>query len=101
MGINIMVGDIYSILDDIIILTYGQIFGVDLVNNPDLAAKPEMAAKLAIAFWKYEIPQHLRENVRESAKILNGGINGMSERVLRSQQWEKVITTELIKKHST
>ena len=75
---------------------YGKMFGVDLKNNPDIAAEPEMAAKLAIAFWKHEVPKHLRENVREAAKIINGGTNGMEERVLRSQEWGKVITPELI-----
>ena len=75
---------------------YGKMFGVDLKNNPDIAAEPEMAAKLAIAFWKHEVPKHLRENVREAAKIINGGTNGMKERVLRSQEWGKVITPELI-----
>ena len=75
---------------------YGDMFNVDLKNNPDIAAEPEMAAKLAIAYWKHKIPEHLRENVRESAKIINGGTNGMEERVLRSQEWEKVITPKLI-----
>ena len=75
---------------------YGKMFGVDLKNNPDIAAEPEMAAKLAIAFWKHEVPKHLRENVREAAEIINGGTNGMEKRVLRSKEWEKVITPELI-----
>ena len=75
---------------------YGDMFDVDLKNNPDIAAEPEMAAKLAIAFWKHEVPKHLRENVREAAKIINGGTNGMEARILRSQEWGKVITPELI-----
>ena len=75
---------------------YGKMFGVDLKNNPDIAAEPEMAAKLAIAFWRHKVPEHLRENVRESANIINGGTNGMEARILRSKEWEKVITPELI-----
>ena len=75
---------------------YGKMFGVDLKNNPDIAAEPEMAAKLAIAFWKHEVPKHLRENVRAAAEIINGGTNGMEARILRSQEWGKVITPELI-----
>lgn len=75
---------------------YGKMFGVDLKNNPDIAAEPEMAAKLAIAFWKHEVPKHLRENVREAAIIINGGTNGMEARILRSKEWRKVITPDLI-----
>ena len=75
---------------------YGDMFGVDLKNNPDIAAEPEMAAKLAIAFWKHEIPQHLRENVNQSARIINGGDNGKEARVVASHAWEKVITPQLI-----
>lgn len=75
---------------------YGKRFGVDLANNPEIAAEPEMAAKLAISKWKHEVPEHFRENVREAAKIINGGTNGMDERVKRSKEWETVITPELI-----
>ena len=75
---------------------YGNMFGVDLKNTPDIAAEPEMAAKLAIAFWKHEVPQPQRENVQASAQIINGGTNGMEERIHRAQEWQKVITPELI-----
>ena len=75
---------------------YGNMFGVDLKNTPEIAAEPEMAAKLAIAFWKHEVPPHQRENVQASAQIINGGTNGMEERVRRAQEWQKVITPELI-----
>lgn len=75
---------------------YGKKFGVDLANNLEIAAEPEMAAKLAIAKWTHEVPKHLRENVRESAKIINGGTNGMEARIQRSKEWEAVITPELI-----
>jgi predicted chitinase len=31
---------------------YGAKIGVDLVNNPDLALRPDIAAKIVVAYWK-------------------------------------------------
>ena len=76
--------------------TYGHKFGVDLKNNPNLAADPETSAKLAIAFWQDKVPQALREDPRAAGKIINGGSNGADERVAASQSWAKTITPELV-----
>jgi putative chitinase len=76
--------------------TFGRKFGVDLVGNPDIAAEPEMAAKLAIAYWKDKIPKSKREDVEAAAYIINGGDNGMDKRILHSQGWANVITPQLV-----
>ncbi|MDB5100965.1 MAG: class chitinase [Cyanobacteria bacterium RYN_339] len=31
---------------------YGAKLGIDLVNNPDLALRPDIAAKIVVAYWK-------------------------------------------------
>jgi putative chitinase len=75
---------------------YSQKFGVDLVNNPDLAADPEMAAQLAIAYWKDKVPEHMRNDPLATGKKINGGPNGAEGRAIASRQWANKITPELV-----
>jgi putative chitinase len=75
---------------------YGRKFGVDLAGHPDIAADPQMAATLAIAYWKDKVPRSKREDVVSAARIINGGDNGKAQRVIASQQWSEVITPQLV-----
>lgn len=77
--------------------TFGDKFGVDLAHNPDQAAEPEMAAKLAIAYWKDKVPEKYREDARHAGVIINGGPNGASKRVSQSELWKGTITPEIVK----
>lgn len=76
--------------------TFGNKFGVDLANNPDLAADPETAAKLAIAYWKDKVPEKYREDAKQAGYHINGGSNSAEARVARSNQWKSTISQELI-----
>lgn len=76
--------------------TFGKKFGVDLEGQPDLAADPELAANLAIAYWRDRIPVEHRDDVRAAARLINGGENGMEHRVIASQGWARTLTLELI-----
>lgn len=76
--------------------TFGERFGYDLVNHPDLAADPETAAKLAIAYWSDRVPAADRTDAYASGVAINGGENGAEDRVTRSESWAKVITPELV-----
>ena len=75
---------------------YGRKFGVDLEGQPDLAAEPRMAARLAVAYWQDKIPDAQREDVRAAARRINGGDNGMAARVAASDRWADLITTDLV-----
>lgn len=77
--------------------TFGHKFGYDLVNHPDMAADPETAAKLAIAYWKDRVPAADRTDAYASGVAINGGENGADDRVTLSESWAKVITPELIR----
>ncbi|ODV15368.1 MAG: hypothetical protein ABT19_09535 [Rhodanobacter sp. SCN 68-63] len=76
--------------------TFGNKFGVDLANNPDQAADPEMAAKLAIAYWKDKVPEKYREDAKHAGLIINGGSNGAEARVAQSNYWKDTISQELV-----
>lgn len=60
----------------------GKDLGIDLVNYPDLAAKPEIAAKIAIWYWqKNNLGNTARTgNVASVTRKINGGLNGLSDR---------------------
>ncbi|SEV96695.1 XVIPCD domain-containing protein [Luteibacter sp. 329MFSha] len=75
---------------------FGQKFGVDLKNHPELAADPEMAAALAIAYWKDRVPEADRTDAYAAGFAINGGENGADARIDRSKLWATLITPELI-----
>lgn len=55
--------------------------GIDLVNNPELAADPANAAKISTWFWKRSgAGAAAREgDLKASRKRINGGLNGMAD----------------------
>jgi len=75
---------------------FGQKYGVDLIRNPDLAAEPATASKLALAYWQERVPARFREDVQAAAMIINGGTNGMDARLAASKKWETLLTPSLI-----
>ena len=75
---------------------FGAKFGVDLAHDPEKAADPETAAKLAIAYWKDKVPARYREDAHHAGAIINGGLNGSAERVRQSELWKTTITPELV-----
>ena len=75
---------------------FGRKFGIDLEGQPDLAADPEVAARLAVAYWQDRVPARMRENIDASARIINGGSNGKEQRIAAAKAWSTVITPELV-----
>ncbi|MFD0726417.1 peptidoglycan-binding protein [Lysobacter brunescens] len=68
----------------------GQALGLDLVNNPDLAADREIAARIAIHYWKDRVrTQGHQLNVREATQDINGGYNHLKERGEAADAWER------------
>ncbi len=61
---------------------YGDLLGVDLVGNPDLAATPQYAFSTAGLFWKLNGLNELAdvEDFVAITKRINGGLNGLAER---------------------
>jgi predicted chitinase len=61
---------------------YGDLLGVDLVTNPDLAATPQYAFSTAALFWKMNGLNELAD-VQDFITItrrINGGLNGLASR---------------------
>ena len=61
---------------------YGDMIGQDLVNNPDLAKDPNVAADVALAYWKDRGISGPAQagNTKRVTKLINGGYNGLADR---------------------
>lgn len=70
----------------------GQALDLDLVNQPELAAQPEHAARIAVWQWQTRVPEHARENVREATYAINGAMNGVEDRLRRFDAWQQKLT---------
>jgi putative chitinase len=56
--------------------------GIDLVNHPELAEKPDIAIKVSIWYWKNRVRPRISNfnNTRAVTKSVNGGLNGLDSR---------------------
>ncbi len=64
----------------------GKDLGIDLINNPELASQPDVAAQIALWFWtkkgirkKLAKASSLQEKILIARKAINGGTNGLAE----------------------
>jgi metacaspase-1 len=62
---------------------YGRELGVDLINNPPLAATPEVAFRIAGLYWRKNGLNELADKqwFKTITKRINGGFNGLADRV--------------------
>lgn len=62
---------------------YGKLIGVDLENNPERAAEPEISLRTAAEFWKQNnLNDHAdNDDVRSITRRINGGFNGLTDRM--------------------
>lgn len=71
---------------------YGKMLGIDLENNPEMAEDPEIANKLAVAYWKDRVQPQLEKKgatVEVATKAVNGGYNGLADRAAYTAEWMK------------
>lgn len=64
---------------------YGRTLGLDLVNNPDIAAQPDVAVWIACEYWKRKGLNALADadNLTAITQKINGGQNGAADRASR------------------
>lgn len=69
---------------------YGKILGKDLEGDPDQVATPELAFRTAGLYWKKRnINQPAdRRDIRAATKLINGGFNGLDDRI---QYYERAL----------
>jgi predicted chitinase len=60
----------------------GRLLGVDLENNPELAARPDIAAQVALLYWKKRVRPKVRDwsNVAEVTRPINSRLAHLEDR---------------------
>ena len=68
---------------------FGDKIGVDLVNNPALAARPDVAAKIAVQYWMDRVNRDAarRGDVVETTRGINDGLNGLKDRKTKTARY--------------
>jgi putative chitinase len=62
--------------------TVGAIAGEDLETHPELAAAPELALRVACAFWQWKDLNPFCDlgDYKKVTRLINGGLNGFADR---------------------
>jgi predicted chitinase len=75
---------------------YGQLLGLDLVNNPTIAATKEVGFRIAGQFWKLNGLNELADQQRftDITRRINGGINGLPDRIKYYERAKCVLSVD-------
>lgn len=68
---------------------YGKLLNIDLVNNPDWLLERNVAVNVACCYW---INRGLLgiDDIRKATKKINGGCNGLEDRIKRYKKIENL-----------
>jgi putative chitinase len=60
----------------------GRQLGVDLERNPELAARPDIAAQIALMYWKQRVRPNVRDwsNVAQVTRPINSRLSHLEDR---------------------
>ena len=58
----------------------GKALGLDLVNNPDLAAEPKHAARIAVWYWKSRVGNTVKKGMTATTRKINAGLSHLDRR---------------------
>lgn len=75
---------------------YGDLLGLDLVNNPTIAATKEVGFRIAGQYWKLNGLNELADQQQFKAitKKINGGYNGLDDRIKYYERAKKVMSSD-------
>ena len=71
----------------------GEALGIDLLNNPDLAAKPEIASKIALWYWNSRVKPHV-ENFNDTTAVtkkINPAAKGLEDRLSNFKDYLRMV----------
>jgi len=75
---------------------YGQLLGLDLINNPTIAATKEVGFRIAGEFWKLNGLNELADvqDFKQITKRINGGYNGLDDRLKYYERAKAVLNKD-------
>lgn len=71
----------------------GQALNIDLLNNPDLAADPEVASKIALWYWNSRVKPHV-DNFNDTTAVtkkINPAAKGLSDRQANFKDYMNIV----------
>ena len=71
----------------------GEYLGIDLLNHPDWAARPDVAAKIAVWYWKTRVKPSVN-NFNDTAavtKLINPALRGLKDRAQYFKDYKMVM----------
>ena len=68
----------------------GKALGIDLVNHPELAERPDIATKVSIWYWNTRVKPRVANfgNTKAVTKKVNGGVNGLQDRTKLTKSFQ-------------
>jgi predicted chitinase len=75
---------------------YGQLLGLDLINDPTIAATKEVGFRIAGLYWQSHGLNELADNQQFETitRRINGGLNGQADRVMYYNRAKKVLNQD-------
>jgi predicted chitinase len=75
---------------------YGDLLGLDLINNPTIAATKEVGFRIAGLFWQSHGLNELadQQKFETITRRINGGLNGQADRVMYYERAKKVLSKD-------
>jgi putative chitinase len=73
-----------------------EALGLDLLNNPDLAAIRENAVKVSIWFWMKNVHNIAPEDIDRATEIINVGKEGIDQRRKYFADWQDKLTPDVM-----
>ena len=75
---------------------YGGLLGLDLVNDPTIAATPQVGFRIAAQFWKLNGLNALadQQDFKQITKRINGGYNGLDDRTKYYNRAKQVLNKD-------
>jgi len=70
---------------------FGKKIGQPLEEQPELAADPQIAAQIAVEFWKSRVQRRVTDfnDIEAVTKPINRGLKGISDRLRRFKEYMK------------
>ncbi len=72
---------------------YGELVGIDLETNPEIASHPDISVKTALEYWRsHNLNKYADlDDIKSITRKINGGYNGLTERVAYLEKAKKLL----------
>jgi putative chitinase len=71
----------------------GEALGLDLLNNPELAAKPDVASKIAIWYWNSRVKPNVQNfnDTKAVTRKINPAVKGLEDRESNFKDYMRMV----------